>query len=85
MKLLAALLLAGCYAQHEAEPCDAGEDYGRDAGPARDLCLEPCGTQRSAGTGGGLPHRSPNGWCEGPYVGCIAPGSPLSSTWEGRP
>lgn len=24
-------------------------------------------------------------YCEGPYVGCIAPGSPVSSTWEGRP
>ena len=24
-------------------------------------------------------------YCEGPVRGCIAPGSPQSSTWEGRP
>src|SRR4051812_30922899 len=99
MKLLAALLLlSGCYLEHVAEPCDAGDETTNAAAP-----LEP--EEQSTGRvapsdigasnceGGvivayyGCTRPGDPYWkkyCEGPFVGCIAPGSPFSSTGDNR-
>lgn len=77
--LLALMLWAlhGCYLEHVAEPC---EDSG---------VMPMAGTQavnllHNRDGGSNPPTPTDDEWCEGPYVGCIAPGSPLSSTWAGR-
>jgi hypothetical protein len=100
MKLLAALLLAGCYAAHAAEPCEDYRAEGSNTAGASAPVRQPAAPQGPTKYPGPCPfeydavhcwcvsptHEVCNGkYCEGPYVGCIAPGSPVSSTWEGRP
>lgn len=75
MKLLAALLIAGCYLEHSEESLSDSSTVEHVTVNHEDAGSSPALTAK----------RSPNGWCEGPIVGCIAPGSPVSSTWEGRP
>jgi hypothetical protein len=99
MKLLAALLLAGCYAQHEAEPCEDYRAEGSNAAGASAPVGKSAAPQSPTMYPGPCPfaydavhcyctdatHEVCDGrYCEGPYVGCIAPGSPVSSTWGQR-
>jgi hypothetical protein len=97
--LLAYDLLSACYAQHEAEPCEDYRAEGSNvAGGSAPLGISaaprsptiypgPCPFKYDAvhcyctdAT-----HEVCDGrYCEGPYVGCIAPNSPMSSTWVQR-
>ena len=95
--------LSGCYAQHEALPCDdsgvmpmAGgravnalsSDAGGSNPPTPTKYPGPCPFEYDSVHCWCVSptHEVCDGrYCEGPWVGCIAPGSPVSSTWEGRP
>lgn len=81
--LVALLLLHGCYLEHETAPCDAEVLSGSSTVEHVTVNHGDAGSS-PAWTATG--RRTPNGtpFCEGPYVGCIAPGSPVSSTWRGE-
>lgn len=96
MRYALCLLLAGCYLEHQAEPCDAGlqaDDAGfepADSGSSPDSATYPgpcpfAYDKMHCWCEDPTHERCVSYLCEGPYVGCIAPGSPLSSTWKGPP
>lgn len=80
--VLTLTLLTGCYLEHESIR-DAGDDASY---PVRTPNGDPCeGGVVVAYYGCTRPGDAYwRKYCEGPVIGCIAPGSPQSSTWTGR-